>query len=106
MANYKKGRPKKVEASKKVEENVKAIEEPIVETLKEEEIVKELEVSNGDTSVLIPEVKIVNQVKEEKIEEDLKDIPSEEEPKKEENKVSKGINQMFGYSWNGQEMDY
>lgn len=114
MANNKKGNTKKVEAPKKVEVETKAIEEPITETIQEEDVVEELEVVNGDASVLTPseevntieEVKIENQIKEEKIEKDLKDIPVEEESKKIENKVSRVIDRFFGYSWNGQEMDY
>ena len=114
MANNKKGNTKKVETAKKVEVETKIIEEPITESIQKEDVINELEIVNGDASVLNPieevnaveEAKIENQIKEEKIEKVLKDIPVEEESEKIENKGSRIIDRFFGYSWNGQEMDY
>jgi len=109
MANNKKGNTRKTATTKKVEKEVKPIEEPIVETPMEEETVKELEVANGDASVLTPIEEIMEANNEEMVSEPIEESAEEDVPQVEnnkENKVSRVIDDMFGYSWNGQEMDY
>ena len=90
-----------------VEENTAA--EPFIEYKEheyeptEEQIEKAIEFMNGDPSVIIPsndiELKKVNEIEEAAFKQTFKSV-------KLENKKPKRINNMFGYSWNGIEMDY
>lgn len=69
----------------------------------EEQIQKAIEFMNGDPSVIIPsndiELKKVNEIEEAAFKQTFKTV-------KLENKKPRRINNMFGYSWNGVEMDY
>lgn len=77
-----------------IEENTAALKE---------QATKEVEVMNGDPSVIIPsndiELKKVDDIEEAAFKQTFKSV-------KMENKKPKRINNMFGYSWNGIEMDY
>jgi hypothetical protein len=61
------------------------------------------EIMNGDPSVIIPsndiELKKVDDIEEAAFKETFKNV-------KLENKKSRKIDSMFGYSWNGVEIDY
>lgn len=61
----------------------------------EEQIKKAIEFMNGDPSVIIPS----NDIEEAAFKETFKNV-------KLENKKSRKIDSMFGYSWNGVEIDY
>ena len=69
----------------------------------EEQIKKAIEFMNGDPSVIIPsndiELKEVDEIEEAAFKETFKSVKSE-------NKKSRKIDNMFGYSWNGVEIDY
>ena len=69
----------------------------------EEQVDKFVEVMNGDPSVIIPsndiEIKKVDEIEEAAFKETFKSV-------KLENKKSRKIDSMFGYSWNGVEIDY
>lgn len=69
----------------------------------EEQIKKAIEFMNGDPSVIIPsndiELKEVDEIEEAAFKETFKSV-------KLENKKSRKIDDMFGYSWNGVEIDY
>ena len=90
-----------------IAENIAA--EPFIENKEpeyeptEEQIEKAIEFMNGDPSVIIPsndiELKKVNEIEEAAFKQTFKTV-------KLENKKPRRINNMFGYSWNGIEMDY
>ena len=105
--NVKKTSTRKVKTNK--EEKIKENTTPINE--------KELEIANGDPSVIQP-IEESNEVFEAVGEaiantiEEIVEAPVEavkeivEEAKKVENKTTRFVGNIFGYSWNGQEMDY
>ena len=76
-------------------------EEPVVEEVKEK--IDNLEVKNGDPSVIAPVEEIVPEfeVVEEKVEKVV-----EEKKEKTEKKITKRNDQTFGYFWNGQMIDF
>jgi len=90
-----------------IAENMAA--EPFIENKKleyestEEQIEKAIEFMNGDPSVIIPsnniEFKKVDEIEETAFKETFKSV-------KLENKKPKRIDHLFGYSWNGVEIDY
>lgn len=104
-----------IESQEKVElvEQDPPIEQEFLDAVEEnaaalkEQATKEVEAMNGDPSVIIPS----NDIELKKVDEKVDDI--EEAAFKQtfksvkiENKKPKRINNMFGYSWNGIEMDY
>ena len=90
-----------------IAENIAA--EPFIENKEpeyeptEEQIEKAIEFMNGDPSVIIPsndiELKKVDEIEEAAFKETFKSV-------KLENKKPKRIDHLFGYSWNGVEIDY
>ena len=90
-----------------IAENIAA--EPFIENKKpeyeptEEQIEKAIEFMNGDPSVIIPsndiELKKVDEIEKAAFKETFKSV-------KLENKKPKRIDHLFGYSWNGVEIDY
>lgn len=69
----------------------------------EEQIQKAIEFMNGDPSVIIPsndiELKKTDEIEEAAFKQTFKSV-------KLENKKPKRIDHLFGYSWNGVEIDY
>lgn len=111
---------KKSTAKVKEEIKVEELESPVVEETVQEE---EVEVINGDPSVVIPteeaevfedepadeEPMVDDQVTEEGVPaEPLRNKQEEEAPTLKEEIIPKKnvIKHLFGYIWNGQEMDY
>lgn len=100
-----------IESQEKVElvEQDPPIEQEFLDAVEEktaalkEQTTKEVEAMNGDPSVIIPsndiELKKVDDIEEAAFKQTFKSV-------KIENKKPKRINNMFGYSWNGIEMDY
>ena len=82
--------------------NILPLKEPEYEPT-EEQIEKTIEFMNGDPSVIIPsndiELKKVDEIEEAAFKETFKSV-------KLENKKPKRIDHLFGYSWNGVEIDY
>ena len=95
---------KKIKAENKVNVTVEELESPVVEETVEAE--PEVEVMNGDPAVVIPTEEV----------ETFEDEPADEEPEAQEEEApapqekitpkKNVIKRMFGYIWNGQEMDY
>ena len=118
---------KKIKAENKVNVTVEELESPVVEETVEEE--PEVEVMNGDPAVVIP-TEEVETFEDEPADEEpmvddgpfmedpvtgdltpaepLREKQEEEAPAVEEKITPKKnvIKRMFGYIWNGQEMDY
>jgi hypothetical protein len=95
---------KKIKAENKVNVTVEELESPVVEETVEAE--PEVEVMNGDPAVVIPTEEV----------ETFEGEPADEEPEAQEEEApapqekitpkKNVIKRMFGYIWNGQEMDY
>ena len=95
---------KKIKAENKVNVTVEELESPVVEETVEAE--PEVEMMNGDPAVVIPTEEV----------ETFEDEPAEAEPEAQEEEApapqekitpkKNVIKRMFGYIWNGQEMDY
>lgn len=118
---------KKIKAENKVNVTVEELESPVVEETVEEE--PEVEVMNGDPAVVIP-AEEVETFEDEPADEEpmvddgpfmedpvtgdltpaepLREKQEEETPAPQEKITPKKnvIKHMFGYIWNGQEMDY
>ena len=96
--------PKKKATVKKDESIISVQSEPdtVTPTVEEfEEALEALDNMNGDPAVLTP-VEDTDAPAEEAVQEEEEPAPAQVE-----NKPKKGIiNRMFGYLWNGQEMDY
>jgi hypothetical protein len=111
---------KKETTTKKIAPRKKAVkkEKPIISapskpevkpTVEEfEESLEALEIMNGDPAVIVhvedTDAPVEEAVKEE---EPVKKEEAPQQPAQDENKPKKGIiSRIFGYLWNGQEMDY
>ena len=85
------------------EEAAKAAAEEIIKQPEENEPIEEVEVMNGDPSVVIPSNEIeINkdltlEIEKKAFRDTFKELNNENKPK---------IDRSFGYSWNGMEMDY
>lgn len=113
---------KKIKAENKVNVTVEELESPVVEETVEAE--PEVEVMNGDPAVVIPteDVETFEDEPAETFEDEpadeepMVDEPAEAEPEAQEEEAPEPqekitpkknvIKRMFGYIWNGQEMDY
>ena len=84
------------------EEAAKAAAEEILKQAEENEPIEEVEVMNGDPSVVIPSNEIeINkdltlEIEKKAFRDTFKELNNENKPK---------IDRSFGYSWNGMEMD-
>jgi hypothetical protein len=105
---------KKIKAENKANVTVEELESPVVEETVQEE--PEVEVMNGDPAVVIPTEEVETFEDEPADEEPMVDEPVEVEPEVQEEEApaveekitpkKNVIKHMFGYIWNGQEMDY
>lgn len=100
---------KKSTKKKVVEEapiEVQQFEEAALVEVTEEAEPENVEVMNGDPTVVVPTEEAETPVEEEAPEEE-EAAPVEEETPQEEIKPKTNVfKRMFGYIWNGQEMDY
>ena len=101
---------KQEKAVKKEKPIISAPSKPEVKPTVEEfeESLEALEIMNGDPAVIVPvedtDAPVEEAVKEE---EPVKKEEAPQQPAQDENKPKKGIiSRIFGYLWNGQEMDY
>lgn len=79
-------------------EEALSMDTEVVEKKEPEQVEETIEVMNGDPSVVVP-LNETFEIQEKALEETFKSL-------KDNKKSNKIIDRMFGYSWNGMEMDF
>jgi hypothetical protein len=79
-------------------EEVLSMDTEVVEKKEPEQVEETIEVMNGDPSVVVP-LNETFEIQEKALEETFKSL-------KDNKKSNRIIDRMFGYSWNGMEMDF
>jgi hypothetical protein len=79
-------------------EEVLSMDTEVVEKKEPEQVEETIEVMNGDPNVVVP-LNETFEIQEKALEETFKSL-------KDNKKSNRIIDRMFGYSWNGMEMDF